>query len=93
MELRTVRRGVAALATAAILGIAGASPAAAQDFGWLEKGLSWVAGLWAGDGAAAAPEAAHTVAYGVMVEKGAGLDPNGGSTPPPPPPPENPDNP
>ena len=52
MQIRTVRRGFAALAIAATLGLAGAYPAAAAETGWVERGLSWLAGLWGADDAA-----------------------------------------
>lgn len=86
MKLRTVRRGGAALAAAALLGLAGAQPAAAAELGWLEQGLLWVAGLWdAGDaGAAASPDEPRALWMLDAIEKGMGLDPNGGETPPPP---------
>lgn len=85
MELRTVRRGVAALATAAILGFTGANPAAAAELGWFERGLLWVSGLWAAEDAGAVPEEPHAAWALDEIEKGMGLDPNGGDTPPPPP--------
>lgn len=87
MELRTVRRGVAALATAAILGLAGASPVAAQELGWLERGMLWVAGLWGAEDAGT-PAVPEVNAIWTVMDKGAGLDPNGGELPPPPPPPD-----
>jgi hypothetical protein len=89
MELRTVRRGLAALAIAAVLGIAGAYPAGAAELGWLERGLSWLSGLWIAEGAAAEPRPGNLLSIWAVedVEKGYGADPNGtgtqGVTPPP----------
>lgn len=85
MELRTVRRGLAALAAAALLGLAGANPAAAQELGWIERGLLWMSGLWASEDAGATAPTEGPRAIWMMIEKGAGLDPNGGEMPPPPP--------
>ena len=73
MGLRTVRRGCAALAFAALLGLVGANPAAAEELGWLERGLLWFSGLW---GAEAGEEPHASWAMDSM-DKGAGLDPNG----------------
>jgi hypothetical protein len=80
MELRTVRRGLVTLAIAAILGLAGAYPAAAAEQGWFERSLSWLSELWAADEpAASAPVDGGLFAIWVTeaVEKGMGLDPNG----------------
>ncbi len=91
MELRTVRRGFAALAIAAILGLAGAHPAAAEEPGLFERSLRWLSGLWAaGSAAPNGPEDRGLMSIWVTetVEKGMGVDPNGnpvpGGTPPPP---------
>lgn len=87
MELRTVRRGVAVLAIAAVLGLAGAYPAAAEELGWLERGLHWLAGLWSGESPAAQDRGPFSSFASESVEKGLGVDPNGnpvpGGTPPP----------
>lgn len=82
MGLRTVRRGCAALAFAALLGLAGAHPAAAEDLGWLERGLLWFSGLWAAEDAGAKAQAGDEprtiwAASDMDADKGAGLDPNG----------------
>ncbi|HKH49037.1 MAG TPA: hypothetical protein VKM72_30600 [Thermoanaerobaculia bacterium] len=80
MGLRTVRRGCAALAFAAVLGLAGANPAAAEELGWLERGLLWFSGLWAAEDAGAKVQAGREPgAIWAMdsMDKGAGLDPNG----------------
>ena len=88
MQIRTVRRGFAALAIAAALGLAGAYPAAAAETGWVERGLSWLAGLWGADDAAA-PRAEGLTSIQALdeLEKGYGVDPNGsgseGIEPPP----------
>jgi hypothetical protein len=87
MELRTVRRGLAALAIASTLGLAGAHPAAAEEPGWFEQGLRWLADLWSAD--KAAPGGGEPSAIWMLdtVDRGYGMDPNGGvaqgGTPPP----------
>lgn len=88
MELRTVRRGLAALAIAAVLGLAGAYPAGAAELGWLERGLSWLSGLWIAEDTAAESrpgEGLFSIWALDETEKGYGADPNGtaGVTPPP----------
>jgi hypothetical protein len=80
MGLRTVRRGCTALAFAALLGLVGANPAAAEELGWLERGLLWFSGLWATEdaGAMAHPgDGPRAIWAASEVDKGAGLDPNG----------------
>ena len=82
MDRRTVRRGFAVLAFAAILGVAGAYPAAAEEAGFFERSLRWLSGLWeaqdtgaesrSGDGLFSMWAASES-------DKGAGLDPNGGT--------------
>jgi len=85
MELRTVRRGFAALAIATVLGLAGAHPAAAAETGPLERSLHWLSGLWSAEDAAAPAGSLldDLVAWAMdeSVEKGLGLDPNDGSQP------------
>lgn len=84
MNRRTVRRGVAALAFAALLGLAGAYPAAAEEIGFFERGLLWLSGLWGAQDAADAgrPAAGLFSIWGEdATEKGMGLDPNGGTVP------------
>jgi hypothetical protein len=94
MEIRTVRRALAALAIAAALGLAGAHPAAAAEPGWFERSLLWLSGLWgAEDAAAKARSGEGLLSIRAMssegVDRALGMDPNGinvpGSTPPPPP--------
>ena len=85
MELRTVRRGFAALAIATVLGLAGAYPAAAAEPGLLERGLHWLSGLWSAEDAAAPAgsllDNLFAWALEESVEKGGGVDPNGGHQP------------
>ena len=77
MEIRTVRRGLAALAIASTLGLAGAYPAAAEEPGWFEQGLHWLADLWSTDKAPGSGEPSAIWALD-SVDKGYGMDPNGG---------------
>lgn len=82
MEIRTVRRGLVALAIASTLGLAGAGPAAAEERGWLEQGLHWLAGLWpVGDSGQPGGSGGGLTAIWMMdsVERGYGIDPNGGT--------------
>lgn len=87
MELRTVRRGLAALAIASTLGLAGAHPAAAEELGWFEQGLRWFADLWSVDKAQPGGGEPSSIWMLDSVDKGYGMDPNGGvaqgDTPPP----------
>lgn len=77
MELRTVRRGLAALAIASTLGLAGAHPAAAAEPGWFEQGLRWLSALWpAGETRGGEPGTAAVWAQDT-IEKVFGMDPNG----------------
>ena len=78
MELRTVRRGLAALTTAALLGLAGASPAAAEEHGWLDQGMRWFSALWSAAEAQPGGGALVSIWTQDSVEKGYGMDPNGG---------------
>ena len=77
MELRTVRRGLTALAIAATLGLAGAHPAAAAEHGWLEQGLRWLSGLWSTNEPQPAGKGLSIWALDSVVERGYGMDPNG----------------
>ena len=82
MSCRTVRRGFAALAFAALLGLAGAYPAAAEESGFFERGLRWLSGLWGAQDIAdeARPGDEVFSIWGAdVVEKGMGVDPNGGT--------------
>lgn len=80
MDRRTVRRGFAVLAFAAILGVAGAYPAAAEEAGLFERSLRWLSGLWAqGTGAESASGDGLFSMWASDSDKGAGMDPNGGT--------------
>lgn len=88
MDRRTVRRSFAVLAFAAILGVAGAYPAAAEEAGFFERSLRWLSGLWAQDIGAESRsgDGLFSIWAASETEKGMGLDPNGGtveSVPPP----------
>lgn len=83
MKRRILGRGFTVLALIAALALAGAGPAAAQERGFFEQGLHWLAALWGGDSTAAgAPETrSMTSLWGAteQIDKGLGVDPNGGS--------------
>ena len=82
MQIRTVRRGLVALAIASTLGLAGAYPAAAEERGWLEQGLHWLAGLWSPEETTGQPGGSGGgLAIWTLdsVDKGYGMDPNGGT--------------
>ena len=82
MELRTVRRGLAALAIASTLGIAGAYPAAAaEEPGWFAQGLHWLADLWSTDNAQPGGGEPSAIWALDSIDKGYGMDPNGGVAP------------
>lgn len=86
MVQRNARRGFAALALAATLGIAGAHPAAA-DPGFFERGLLWLAGLWGGEVAAERADGGLLAIWaGSQADKSLGIDPNGIPIQAPPPP-------
>ena len=79
MYRETVRRGVAALALAGGLALAGARPAAAAEPGPLSTSLGWFAGLWS-------EGVSNLVSFWEAVtrqsddsdkDKGFGVDPNG----------------
>lgn len=87
MEQRNARRGLAALALAATLGVAGAHPAAA-DQGFFEKGLHWLMGLWGSEDVTDARESGLTATWaGDHIDKSLGIDPNGNPILAPAPPP------
>jgi hypothetical protein len=91
MHQRTVHRCAAVLALSAALALAGARPAAAQDFDVFERGMRWLAALLDMDTSLArqAPESqtmtsslnkSGTPGPGTTVvpgDKGLGVDPNG----------------
>jgi len=82
MEIRTVRHGLAALAIAIILGLAGAGPASAAGPGWLEQSLRWLADLWSADEAQAGGGGEPLSIWELeIVDRGYGMDPNGGEVP------------
>lgn len=88
MEQRNAHRGLAALALAATLGLAGAHPAAA-DQGILEKSLHWLAGWWGSEEVTEAREGGLTAIWsGESADKSLGIDPNGIPIQGPPPPDE-----
>lgn len=87
MQQRNARRGLAALALAATLGLAGAHPAAA-DQGFFERGLHWLMGLWGSGEVTETREGGLTAIWaGDHIDKSLGIDPNGNPILAPAPPP------
>jgi hypothetical protein len=81
MDRRLVHRGLATLALTAALAIAGARPAAAQDLGLFARGMRWLAAFWSAPAPAAREEnhgGPQSVWGASEVDKGLGVDPNGG---------------
>jgi hypothetical protein len=82
MDRRTVRRGFAVLAFAAILGVAGAYPAAAEEAGFFARSLRWLSGLWEAQDNGAEASSGNGL-FSIWAEsdsdKGMGVDPNGGT--------------
>lgn len=88
MDKRNAHRGLAVLALAATLGMAGANPAAA-DQGFFERSLRWLAGWWGSEEVTEAREGGLTAIWaGDSVDKSLGIDPNGIPILAPPPPDE-----
>lgn len=88
MEPRNAHRGLAALALAATLGLAGANPAAADE-GFFERSLRWLAGWWGSEEVAETREGGLTAIWaGDSADKSLGIDPNGIPILGPPPPDE-----
>lgn len=92
MEIRTVRRGLASLAIAVALGLAGAYPAAAAELGWFERSLIWLSGLWGAEDASAKAqpggEGLRSIWASDDMHRAIGMDPNGSTVPGSPPPPD-----
>ena len=81
MNRKNFGPGLAVLTLTAALALAGARPAAAQDLGLFARGMQWLVSLWS------APAQVHPMPIRTMalqtenatVDKGLGVDPNGGS--------------
>jgi hypothetical protein len=81
MHRRIIHRGLSVLALTAALAFAGARPAAAQETGIFERGLRWLASLWGAPAEVRAEERSLSSLWGMEgMDKGLGVDPNGGST-------------
>lgn len=80
MNRKSFGPGLAVLTLTAVLALAGAQPAAAQDLGLFTRGAQWLAALWN------SPAGTLTLLAGairqepenVTIDKGLGVDPNGG---------------
>jgi hypothetical protein len=78
MHRGIVHRGLSVLALTAILAFAGVRPAAAaQEDGIFARTLHWLAMMW--DAPAAERSLSATWSAAEQVDKGLGVDPNGGS--------------
>jgi hypothetical protein len=89
MNRKSLSPGLAVLTLTAVLALAGVRPAAAQDLGLFTRGVQWLAALWS------SPAQSCTLETGAMasrpddnatIDKGLGVDPNGGGIVPQPPP-------
>jgi hypothetical protein len=81
MHRRIIRRGLSVLALAAVLAFAGVRPAAAQETGIFERGLRWLASLWGAPTEVRSEDSSLSSFWSTeQVDKGLGVDPNGGAT-------------
>jgi hypothetical protein len=89
MYHRNVHRGFAVLTVAAALALSGARPAAAQGLGVFEQGASWLASLLQAPSTRTAAQSGASAWDRVLaqIDKGLGVDPNGGNGIAPPAPP------
>jgi hypothetical protein len=83
MNRKSFGPGLAVLSLTAVLALTGARPAAAQDLGLFARGAQWLAALWSSPAealtlAVAAARAPQT--ENATIDKGLGVDPNGGGT-------------
>jgi len=80
MNRKSYGPGLAVLACAAMLALAGARPAAAQDLGLFTRGVQWLAALWASaaQGPSLETGASRSQPENATIDKGLGVDPNGG---------------
>jgi hypothetical protein len=88
MNRKSFGPGLAVLTLTAVLALAGARPAAAQDPGLFTRGVEWLAALWGATVQVDRPEARSMAmrTENATMDKGLGVDPNGGSILPEPPP-------
>ena len=80
MHRRIVQRGLSVLALAAVLAFAGARPAAAQETDVFERGLRWLASLWGAPTEVRPEGSVSSIWTTETMDKGLGVDPNGGTT-------------
>jgi hypothetical protein len=80
MRHKIVNRVLAASALTAVLALAGARPVAAQELGILERGLRWLTSLWSRptEFVAIQAQSRTPVPDNATIDKGLGVDPNGG---------------
>jgi hypothetical protein len=80
MDRRLVHRGLATLALTAALAVAGARPAAAQDLGLFARGMRWLAAFWSAPAPVQEDKGGPQSVWSTSsdVDKGLGVDPNGG---------------
>jgi hypothetical protein len=81
MHRRIIHRGLSVLALAAVLAFAGVRPAAAQETGIFERGLRWLASLWGAPTEVRSEDVSLSSLWSTeQMDKGLGVDPNGGTT-------------
>lgn len=80
MNRKSFGPGLAVLTLTAALALIGARPAAAQDLGLFTRGAQWLAALWDSPAKtlSLATGALTSETQNVTIDKGLGVDPNGG---------------
>jgi len=81
MNRKNFGPGLAVLTLTAVLALAGARPAAAQELGIFTRGMQWLAALWGSAARTLTLETGTLTAEteNVTTDKGLGVDPNGGT--------------
>jgi hypothetical protein len=80
MNRKNFGPGLAVLTLTAVLALAGARPAAAEDLGLLTRGMQWLTALWGSTVKTLTLETGALASQpeNATIDKGLGVDPNGG---------------
>ena len=80
MNRKSFGPGLAVLTLTAALALTGARPAAAQDLGLFTRGVQWLAALWSSPAETLTlwTSASRAETENATIDKGLGVDPNGG---------------